>query len=165
MPKQAKGIDHHLWVPKTNKTFLAFNQPNDNNLTLSSNRGIVVTTLLNRRLFRSFHTTQVQRSHISCKNEHLALPPPVICVNCTKWLEILWESTPTNPIHSRTYCHNEAKVEQDKKRCWAVSIWPQPETQEVASVGITPWCSKSASARFTEVVKRVSFRQGIVQFN
>jgi len=77
MPKQAIGLDHHLCVPKTNMTFLALSHPNDNNLTLSSNLRTSITTLLNRRLLRSVHTTQVQRIHISCMKERLALPTPV----------------------------------------------------------------------------------------
>jgi len=40
--------------------FLPFSQPKDNNLNLSNNRGIRVTTLL-----LSFHTTQAQRNQIS----------------------------------------------------------------------------------------------------
>jgi len=35
MPKQAKGLDHHCWVPKTKVAFLAFNHLNDNILTLT----------------------------------------------------------------------------------------------------------------------------------
>ena len=137
MPKQAKGLDHHLCVPKTSMTFLAFSHPRDNNLTLSNRRGTKVTTLLNSWLFRSFQTTQVHRSQISCKNELLALPGPVIKVNCNKWSEILLESTPTKPIHSRTCCHKDEKVGQVRNKCSAVSTWPHPETQYDADDGKT----------------------------
>jgi len=138
MPKQAKGLDHHLCVPKTNITFLAFSHPRDNNLTLSNNRETRVTPLLNSRLFRSFQTIHVHKSQISCRNERLALPWPVIKVNCNKWSEILLESTPTKPIHSRTCCHNDAKVVHVRNKCSVVSTWPHPETQKVVDVGITP---------------------------
>jgi len=91
-------------VPKTKVAFLAFNQPRDNILTLSNGqkkkktlsnkRGMGVTTLLNSRLFRSFHTTQTHKSHMSCIKERLALPPPVKGVNYNKWSEMLSVSAP-----------------------------------------------------------------------
>jgi len=71
-------------VPKIKLAFLAFNHPKDINLTLSNKRGMGVTTLLNRRLFRSFHTTHAHKSHMSCIKERLALPPRVKYVNCIK---------------------------------------------------------------------------------
>lgn len=64
MSIQAIWLANHLWVPNTNVTILAFSHANDNSLILSSNLGISVTTLLNIRLLRSFHITQVHSSQI-----------------------------------------------------------------------------------------------------
>jgi len=92
-----------------------------------------VTTLLNRRLFCSFHTTQAHKSHMSCIKEHLALPPPVKNVNCNKCSEILSVSTPEHRIQSRTKCQSEPKVLHNKKRCCADSECLQPSTHKVMS--------------------------------
>jgi len=144
MPRQVKGLDHHLWVPKINMAFLAFSHANDNNLILSSNLWTSVTTLLNSLLLCSFHNTQVQSNQINWRNELLALPTSVIKVNCVKWSEMLLEFAPTNPIHWRTCFHNGAKEVQDKNKWSVVSTWPHPDTQRVASVWIIPRAAKFA---------------------
>jgi len=149
MPKQAKWLDHHLWVPKTNVTFLAFSHAKDNNLILSSNLGTSVTKLLNNRLLRSFHIIQVHNSQIKCRNDRLAFPKPVRHVNCTKWLETLLESTSTNPIHSRNCSHNDAKDVHDRNKCSAISFMPHPATQRVASD-----CKIPLAVRFAFIGKR-----------
>lgn len=122
--------------------FLAFSQPKDKLLTLSSKQGMGVITFLNKQLLRSFHTTQAQRSQMSCMKEHLALPPPVICVNCKKCAKISSESTPWKPIQARANWQIEPKVEHDKKRCLADSAKPQPATQDTISEERTPLASK-----------------------
>jgi len=117
---------------------------------------------LNNLLFLSFHITQAQDSQISCMNERLTLPPPVMYINCTKWSEILLQSTPTNPIHSRTCYHNDANTVHERKRCSAVSTLPQPETHKKSSAAIMPRIARLA---FVGKRSRMSLQANIVTFN
>lgn len=142
MPKQAKGLDHHLWVPKTNMAFLAVSHAKDKDLILSSNLCTSVITLLNRRLLRSFHKTQAQRSQINCKNEHLTLPTPAIWINCTKWSATVLVSAPRKPSQWRNCCHKGTQEEHDMNKWSADSTWPHPATKSAASVCKIPLAAK-----------------------
>ena len=45
--RQAKGLDHHKWRPKTNTTLLACSHQREHRLTLSNNWSIELPKLLN----------------------------------------------------------------------------------------------------------------------
>lgn len=122
--------------------FLAFNHARDKDLILSNNLGTSGITLLNRRLMRSFHKTQAEKSQISCINKHLVLPPLGIWVNWTKWWATLLVSTPTKPIQWRSCYHKETQEEHDMNKWSAVSAWTHPATKRAASVCKIPLPAK-----------------------
>jgi hypothetical protein len=83
----------------------------------------------------------------ACKPNELQKGPtcsrtPTEKVNWTKWSEIVWVSAAEKPIQERTRAHKEPKVLQDRNKCWADSMPPQPDTQNWTSAEMIPRATK-----------------------
>jgi hypothetical protein len=97
-------------------------------LTLSNIWCVVASLVLKTLLFRSFHITQVQHNHISCKNERRTRVPPDEWMNWIKWSRNEFRSAEEIPIQDFTRPHKGAKAGQERNTWWAVSNPPQPNT-------------------------------------
>jgi hypothetical protein len=112
------------------------------NLILSSRRCTGLAALLNKRWFRSFHTTQTQASHISCRKDRRARKAPTEKVNWIRWSWRVWTSTAEKLIHEWTSAHKDPNVLHERNKCWADSMSAQPDMQKWTSGKIIPRATK-----------------------
>jgi hypothetical protein len=98
---------------------------------------------------------------MSCKKDHCPRRPPDKYVNRRKWSDRWGESTPEKPIHARTRDQRKPKVLQDRNKCWAVSIPPQPNTQKWDAGVMMPRVTKFV---FVGNLSRKSLQAKIITF-
>lgn len=79
-------------------------------------------------MLRSFHIIQTLMSQITWRKEHRDFRLLVEKINS-------WWFGPSNPIHDRSKGQREPKEVHDRNRCWASSIWPQPDTHTNTPLG------------------------------
>jgi hypothetical protein len=137
MPRQIKGLDHHVWVFIPRVTWCVFSHQSKWSLTLSNICWIVAIVALKTLLFPSVHIIEMQHSQTSCMNERRALTPPTEWINWRKWSCNETGSTDDTTIHDQTKPHKEAKTGQDRNKCWAIS---NPPHQSHTIGSREKWC-------------------------
>jgi len=103
---------------------------------------VILALCWNTWLFLSFQITQTVTNHIILKYKWVKLGMPVILVNWIKWCPSSPGWTEKIPSHFHTWDHSSFEILHWRKRCWVVSVIPQPATQVVSVVGKTPRCAK-----------------------